>query len=91
MIRIDAHPDLSCGKKRMTSQLQLLGYKINIKKVERLMKENGLTKPKRRMAKKSYARYRIVTPREPLTVIEMVKDCVCYSVNHDSKSLFVLT
>lgn len=29
MMKIDADPDLSCGAKRMTSQLQLLGYIIS--------------------------------------------------------------
>lgn len=89
MVRIDGHPDLSCGKKRMTCQLQLLGYKINIKKVERLMKENGLTKPKRRMANKSYARYRIVTPKEPLTVIEM--DIKQVWITRERRSAYILT
>ncbi|MBK8874217.1 MAG: transposase [Bacteroidetes bacterium] len=44
MIRIDSDPDLRCGTRRMTAQLQLMGYIINKKKVARLMKENGLTK-----------------------------------------------
>ena len=44
MIRIDTDPDLRCGTKRMTAQLQIMGYIINKKKVARLMKENGLTK-----------------------------------------------
>ena len=32
-------PDLSYGYKRMTTELQILGYQINHKKVYRIMKE----------------------------------------------------
>lgn len=51
LMKIDSDPDLSCGSKRMTFQLHLLGYVINKKKVARLTKENGLTKRGRSQAK----------------------------------------
>lgn len=89
MIKIDSDPDLSCGAKRMTSQLQLLGYVINKKKVARLMKENSLTKKGRRQSKKAYARYRVVTPVEPLTVLEM--DIKQVWIVRDRRSAYILT
>ncbi|MBK8413904.1 MAG: IS3 family transposase [Bacteroidetes bacterium] len=89
MIRIDTDPDLRCGTRRMTAQLQLMGYIINKKKVARLMKENGLTKKGRKQAKKAYARYRIVTPLEPLVVLEM--DIKQVWIVRDRRSAYILT
>lgn len=89
MIRIDTDPDLRCGTKRMTAQLQIMGYIINKKKVARLMKENGLTKKGRKQAKKTYARYRIVTPLEPLVVLEM--DIKQVWIVRDRRSAYILT
>lgn len=89
MMRIDADPDLSCGAKRMTSQLQLLGYIINRKKVARLMKENCLTKKRRKQSKKEYVKYRIVTPIEPLSVLEM--DIKQVWIVRDRRSAYILT
>lgn len=89
MIGIDSDPDLRCGARRMTFQLHLLGYVINRKKVARLMKENGLTKKGRKQAKKTYARYRIVTPIEPLVVLEM--DIKQVWIVRDRRSAYILT
>jgi putative transposase len=89
MRSIEADPDLSCGIKRMTAQLHLLGYKINRKKVARLMKENALTKPRRKAGKKQYVKYRIVTPLEPLTVLEM--DIKQVWIVRDRRSAYILT
>lgn len=89
MMKIDSDPDLSCGAKRMTYQLHLLGYVINKKKVARLMKENGLTKRARKQAKRTYARYRVVTPTEPLVVLEM--DIKHVWVVRDRRSAYILT
>lgn len=89
MITINADPDLSCGAKRMTAQLQLMGYKINKKKVARLMKENGLAKKGRRQVKKAYAKYRVVTPVEPLVVLEM--DIKQVWIVRDRRSAYILT
>lgn len=89
MMKIDSDPDLSCGTRRMTCQLHLLGYKINKKKVARLMKENGLTKLRRKQAKKAYAKHRIVTPTEPLEVLEM--DIKQVWIVRDRRSAYILS
>jgi transposase InsO family protein len=89
MLKIDADPDLSCGARRMTAQLQLMGYIINRQKVAALMKENGLAKPRRKQAKKTYAKYRIVTPTEPLMVIEM--DIKQVWIVRDRRSAYILS
>ena len=89
MVKIDSDPDLSCGTKRMTAQLHLLGYMINRKKVASLMKANALTKKGRKQAKKAYARYRIVTPIEPYVVIEM--DIKHVWIVRDRRSAYILT
>jgi putative transposase len=61
------------GHKKMTAQLQHLGFDINRKKVYRLMKDYRLLKPQtlKPAVKKNYVRYRILTPEAPLTLIEM--------------------
>lgn len=64
-------PDLSYGYKKMTAHLQIQGYKINHKKVYRLMKYNQLLKIKNKKIIKKYAKYRIVIPESPLEVLEM--------------------
>lgn len=89
MIKIDSNADLSCGTKRMTSQLHLLGYIINRKKVARLMKEYALTKQSRKQTKKRYAKYRVVTPVEPLEVLEM--DIKQVWVVRDRRNAYILT
>jgi len=63
--------DTNYGYRKMTKQLQINGYIINHKKVYRLMKEHDLLKEKHKKKEKTYAKYRIVTPEEPLRVIEM--------------------
>lgn len=63
--------DLRCGHRRMTDQLQLLGFAINHKKVYRLMKINDLLLPKQKKSSKRYVKYRIVTPIQPLSHLEM--------------------
>ena len=71
MKQIHKDPDLRYGYKKMTTQLKILGYEINHKKVYRLMNQANMLqlKPKRKI--KKYATYRILMPNEPLEILEM--------------------
>lgn len=71
MKEIQANKDLRCGKTRMTSKLQLMGYLINEKKVYRLMKQHYLLMDKVQRNKRDYVKYRIVSPLCPLSHLEM--------------------
>jgi len=66
-----ANPDLACGYHKMTFVLMQKGYIINHKKVNRLMEENQLLLDKPKNKTKQYAKYRMVTPKNPLEVMEM--------------------
>jgi transposase InsO family protein len=68
---IQSDDDLRCGHRRMTDQLQLRGCEINHKKVYRLMKSNDLLFSKNKKQPKTYAKYRVVAPEEPLSYLEM--------------------
>lgn len=89
MNQVNADPDTKCGYKRMCAVLMLMGYMINRKKVLRLMDENGLLEPKIRRSAKTYARYRIVTPKCPLHVLEM--DIKYVWVDGARRNAFILT
>jgi len=65
------NPLSNYGYKKMTIQLLLEGYYINHKKVNRIMKEQGLLFPKAKKASRNYVKYRIVIPERPLQVLEM--------------------
>lgn len=70
--------DLQSGYKRMTSALMLMGFIINAKKVYRLMGENQLLLTKPKASNKEYAKYRLLTPKEPLSSFEMdIKHVYC--------------
>ena len=71
IINLQLDPDTDYGYRKMYFALMMLGYFINHKKVYRLMKEHKLLKQKYKRLKKTYARYRVVTPRAPLQVFEM--------------------
>jgi transposase InsO family protein len=64
-------PDTDYGYHKMTSQLGILGYIINRKKVYRLMFENQLLKEKHAKPSKIHVKYRKVFPTQPLEVLEM--------------------
>lgn len=64
-------PELSCGYHVMTYELQMMGFKINHKKVYRLMKENKLLEIIKKEREKNFAKYRVVVPTGPLEVLEM--------------------
>jgi transposase InsO family protein len=68
---IQSDDDLRCGHRRMTAQLQLMGYAINHKKVYRLMKKHDLLILKQKSKAKNYVKYRIVSPTVPLSHLEM--------------------
>lgn len=59
------------GYHRMTGALQLAGFYINHKKVNRLMKAAGLLRPVLPKTPKGYVKYRIVCPQSPLRLMEM--------------------
>jgi len=71
ILNLQNDPDTNYGYRKMYFALMMLGYSINHKKVYRLMKEHKLLKQKYKRAEKTYARYRVVTPRKPLSVFEM--------------------
>ena len=69
LIHQDEDTDYGC--KKMTIALQLIGYKINHKKVFRLMKEAQILKEKHVKPSKDYVKYRKVFPKQPYEVLEM--------------------
>ncbi|NQX80820.1 MAG: transposase [Flavobacteriaceae bacterium] len=81
--------ELNYGYHRMTKQLKIMGYLINHKKVFRLMKEYMLLKDKRKTTDKKYVKYRIVTPKNPLEVLEM--DIKFVWVHEARKHAYVLS
>jgi len=71
VIKLQEDPDTDYGYRKMYFALMMMGYFINHKKVYRLMREHNLLKQKYKRAERTYARFRIVTPRAPLQVFEM--------------------
>lgn len=68
---VHADDDLRCGYKRMSAQLELQGYRINNKKVYRLMKEEDLLLDRRRSDRGPYVTHCCAHPDKPLTLLEM--------------------
>ena len=66
-----ADPDLHYGYKRMTTELQIAGYRINHKKVYRIMKEENFLHQNNKADNKKYVKYRILIPERPLQALEM--------------------
>lgn len=85
---IQKDTDLNYGYHTMTKSLQLMGYRINHKKVYRLMKENSLLEDKRKITGKTYVKYRKVQPTQPLEVLEM--DIKMVWVERDKRHAFAL-
>ena len=71
IINLQSDHETDYGYRKMYFALMMMGYFINHKKVYRLMKEHNLLKQKHKRAERTYARFRIVTPRSPLQVFEM--------------------
>jgi len=63
-------PNADYGYRKMTSDLQLLGWFINHKKVYRLMKSKHLLRPKPEREAKNYVKYRVISPVSPLRLFE---------------------
>lgn len=83
-------PDLRYGYQCMSKYLQMIGYKINHKKVYRLMKHAGLLRQKKISTKtKNYVKYRVVVPQRPLQVVEM--DIKMVWVTKDRRHAYILT
>ena len=62
-------PDADYGYHKITSDLQILGWFINHKKVYRLMKSHQLLRPKPEREAKNYVKYRILAPKAPLRLL----------------------
>ncbi|THH34191.1 DDE-type integrase/transposase/recombinase, partial [Neolewinella litorea] len=81
--------DLRCGYKRMTAQLELRGYRINRKKVYRLMKQHRLLLSRAKKQGGPYVTHRCAQPAEPLTLFEM--DIKMFWIEEHRRYAFVLT
>ncbi|MCA0428542.1 MAG: DDE-type integrase/transposase/recombinase [Bacteroidetes bacterium] len=86
---INADPDTRCGYKRMCTMLMLLGYYINKKKVQRLMRENNMLAPRVKQLGRTYAKFRIVMPKGPLELLEM--DIKHVWIESARRSAYILT
>lgn len=64
-------PDTAYGYIKSSKWLNLRGYFINSKKVNRLMKEHQLLQPKVARPEKTFAKYRKLLPEGPLRLLEM--------------------
>lgn len=82
-------PDKDFGYQKMHSNLVLLGYFINAKKVYRLMRENNLLKVKPKKASKNYVKYRVICPDKPLQLLEM--DIKYFWIQESKRYAYVLT
>ncbi|MBK6551305.1 MAG: transposase family protein [Flavobacteriales bacterium] len=65
------------------------GYYIGPKKAHRLMQQQDLLAPRRKAAKRTYVKYRVVTPERPLHVLEM--DIKSKWVTGERRSGYILT
>ena len=81
--------DAQYGYKRMTAAMMLLGYKIGVKKVMRLMRMHGLLQARRRSSGKRRVRARRVDPGGPLEVLSM--DIKQVWVEEHARSAYILT
>jgi len=82
-------PDLHYGYRRMTAHLKLSGFRINHKKVYRLMKENEMLHDRFKFQGKTYAKYRKVLPKGPLELLEM--DIKYQFIMNDNRHAYILT
>ncbi|MFN0188082.1 MAG: transposase [Bacteroidia bacterium] len=82
-------PQIDYGYHKMTAELQLDGFKINHKKVYRLMKAGKLLRPKQDRESKQWVKYRMFTPEGPFRVFEM--DIKQVWVKTESRYVYILT
>jgi len=70
-----SHEFIDCGYRLMSAYLQVDGYKINHKKVYRIMKEQGLLKLQNRIKRsgsgRKFVKFRKVVTRRPMECLEM--------------------
>lgn len=71
IILIQDDPDQSNWYKLITATLQVKGYRINHKKVYRLMKDQDLLQKAKRKKGRKFVKYRRVCPVDVLRVLEM--------------------
>ena len=71
IILIKEDPDQSNWYKLITATLKVKGFKINPKKVYRLMNEQHLLEKAKRKKGRNFVKYRRVCPSGPLRVLEM--------------------
>jgi len=89
IVEIKVDPDRSNWYKLITISLKIMGYYINHKKVYRLMFDSLLLEDKRNRTGREFVKYRRVTPRGPLQVMEM--DIKYYWIHEKRRYAFVLT
>ena len=80
------------GYHNVTAELRDQGYRINPKKVYRLMKQNRLLRPSARLrpkVKRQYVRFRKIKSVRPLEYVEM--DIKCIWVPDRGKCAYLLT
>jgi transposase InsO family protein len=89
MVKIKSNPETDYGYRAMSAALCLLGYVINHKKVYRLMGVYQLLLDRSSKNKRQYVKYRRVSPKGPLEVIEM--DIKFQWVQQHSRYAYILT
>lgn len=82
-------PNADYGYRKMTNELQLLGWFINHKKVYRLMKSHRLLRPKVEQKEKNYVKYRVLAPSAPLRLLE--QDIKQVWVEGQGRNAYILT
>jgi transposase InsO family protein len=87
--QLKSDPITDSGYQRTARLLMLEGYYIGPKKTQRLMGEQDLLAPRRKAAKRPYARCRVVTPERPLHVLEM--DIKSKWVTSERRNGYILT
>lgn len=82
-------PETHYGYRAMSVSLQHEGFLINHKKVYRLMSKYLLLRDQKKRAARNYAKYRRVSPKRPLEVLEM--DIKFQFVAEHRRYAFILT
>lgn len=82
-------PLVDYGYHKMTAELQLDGYRINHKKVYRLMKSAQLLRAGQERAPKQWVKYRVFVPEGPFRVFEM--DIKQVWLKNERRYLYILT
>jgi len=77
------------GYRKVCVALMLMGYRINHKKVYRIMSAFQLLNDRHKRPQRTYVRYRKVTPTQPLEVIEM--DIKYQWVERERRNAYILT